>query len=84
MTLTPRQRQVCALVAQGHANKEIACRLGMTTGTVKEHLNTVYHILKLANRTELAIYWIENRMNHETNAHGFSADLLAARAGAAR
>lgn len=35
--LTPRQRQVLALMAEGRLNKEIALRLGITLSTVKLH-----------------------------------------------
>jgi DNA-binding CsgD family transcriptional regulator len=40
--LTPREREVAALIAAGCSNKEIARRLGLTVGTVKYH---VHHIL---------------------------------------
>ena len=36
-SLTPRERQVCQLVAQGLANKEVAYRLGTAEKTIKVH-----------------------------------------------
>jgi DNA-binding NarL/FixJ family response regulator len=36
-TLTPRQREILTLVAQGHNTKEIAFRLGRSTKTVEAH-----------------------------------------------
>ena len=53
--LTPRERQLAALVAQGLRNREIAARLGITEGTVKVYLHGLYDKLGVASRTELAI-----------------------------
>lgn len=44
-TLTPQERKVFALVAQGHINKQIALRLGITERTIKAHRQKV--MLKL-------------------------------------
>jgi two-component system nitrate/nitrite response regulator NarP len=54
-SLTPKERAVVSLVAQGQRNREIASELGVTEGTVKVHLHKIYEKLKVANRTELAI-----------------------------
>lgn len=51
----PRQRQVCELIAEGKSNKDIAFRLHLSEGTVKEYLNRIYRKLNISNRTELAI-----------------------------
>ena len=51
----PRQRQVCELVAEGKSNKDIAFRLHLSEGTVKEYLNRIFRKLNISNRTELAI-----------------------------
>jgi DNA-binding NarL/FixJ family response regulator len=39
--LSPREREVAALVAEGLSNKAIARRLGVTIGTVKDHVHRV-------------------------------------------
>jgi two-component system nitrate/nitrite response regulator NarP len=54
-TLSPRERAVAGLVAQGLRNREIAGELGITEGTVKLHLHRIYEKLGVGNRTELAI-----------------------------
>ncbi|MCW0180169.1 MAG: response regulator transcription factor [Zavarzinia sp.] len=51
--LTPRQADVLRLAAEGHANKEIAFRLGMGEGTVKAHLSLVMRELGVHNRVQL-------------------------------
>jgi DNA-binding CsgD family transcriptional regulator/tetratricopeptide (TPR) repeat protein len=53
-SLTPTEREVVALVADGMTNPEIAARLYMSRSTVKTHLAHVYAKVGVANRTELA------------------------------
>lgn len=50
--LTPREREVLALLAQGLANKAIAPRLGITEHTVKAHVAAIYDKLGAGNRAE--------------------------------
>ncbi|WP_019645679.1 response regulator [Novispirillum itersonii] len=50
-TLTPRQRQVLALIGQGRSNKDIAFTLGLAEGTVKLHVTSILKALKVTNRT---------------------------------
>jgi DNA-binding NarL/FixJ family response regulator len=54
--LSPREREVMHLVAEGLANKEIAEWLGMAEGTVKIHLHSIYEKTGLHNRTSLAAF----------------------------
>lgn len=41
-TLSPRERDVLALLAQGHSNKAIAATLRLSPETVKDHLGRIY------------------------------------------
>ena len=52
--LTPRERQIAALAAQGHADLVIAERLVISVRTVQTHLARVYAKLGVTGRTELA------------------------------
>jgi DNA-binding NarL/FixJ family response regulator len=52
--LSPRERQVARLVAEGHRNESIALRLGVRLGTVKDHVHHVLTKTGLGSRTELA------------------------------
>jgi DNA-binding CsgD family transcriptional regulator len=54
-TLTRRQHEIAALVAEGLSNKEIAWPLKITEGTVKLHLHAIYSKLEVPNRTALAV-----------------------------
>lgn len=53
--LSPRERELVTLVRQGLRNREIAEKLGITEGTVKVYLHSVFEKTGVANRTELAI-----------------------------
>lgn len=49
--LTPRQREVLALLGQGKSNKEIARILNLSEGTVKLHVTAILKALNVSNRT---------------------------------
>jgi two-component system, NarL family, nitrate/nitrite response regulator NarL len=53
--LTPRQRDILLLLAQGHSNKEIGLRLELAEVTVKMHVSAVFKILNVANRTQAVL-----------------------------
>lgn len=56
--LTPREREVLALVREGLANKQIARRLGISERTVKAHLTAIFAALGVQGRTQAAL-WAE-------------------------
>src|SRR5208283_2056149 len=53
--LSPREREILELLAQGFPNKEIASRAGVSDGTVRWHLRHVYDKLHVRSRTEAAL-----------------------------
>ena len=53
--VTPRQFEVWELLAQGQTNKEIAKELGMSPGTVKTHVMSIYRETDVTNRTAAAV-----------------------------
>jgi len=53
--LTPREREVATLVAQGRTDKEVARELGLSVRTVNAHLRSVYAKLRVAGREDLAV-----------------------------
>ena len=52
--LTPRERAIAALVADGLSNKEIAVRLGIELCTVKNHVHHILEKLHVSRRTQAA------------------------------
>jgi DNA-binding NarL/FixJ family response regulator len=59
--LSPREREILELLAQGFPNKEIADRLGVSDGTVRWHLRHVYEKLHVRSRTEAALKFRSTR-----------------------
>jgi two-component system nitrate/nitrite response regulator NarL len=53
--LTPRERQVLALLAEGLANKAIAARLGISDHTAKFHVNAILGKLGVDSRAEAVV-----------------------------
>jgi len=54
--MTPREREVIDLIAEGLGNKEIATRLSIATDTVKSHVRNVMEKLMLHTRLQIAAY----------------------------
>lgn len=54
--MTPRERQVINLIAEGLSNKEIASQLHIATHTVKSHVRNVMEKLMLHTRLQIAAY----------------------------
>jgi DNA-binding CsgD family transcriptional regulator/DNA polymerase III delta prime subunit len=52
--LTPSERKVAALVAEGHTNREVAAALVLTERTIEGHLSRIYAKLGVRSRAELA------------------------------
>lgn len=55
--LTPREREVLQLIADGKTNLEIANQLQISLGTVKKHITNILDKLHLRSRVEAALYW---------------------------
>ena len=53
--LTPREREVLALIGQGASNREIAQVLYLSEGTIKNHVTNILSRLNLRDRTQAAL-----------------------------
>jgi len=61
-TLTPRQREVLQLVAEGKTNAGIAERLHISPRTIENHRSALIHKLGFQNHAELILYAIRHGM----------------------
>ena len=53
-----RDSEITALVAEGLDNRDIAARLFLSEGTVRNRISAILDKLGLTNRTQLAILWL--------------------------
>ena len=60
--LSPREREVLALVCEGLPNKQIARRLGIAEHTVKIHLGNAFRRIGVSDRTSAAL-WVREHMS---------------------
>jgi DNA-binding CsgD family transcriptional regulator len=60
--LTERELEICALISEGKNNKEIAAKIFISEGTVKNHLTSILKKLELRDRTQLAVFSLKNRI----------------------
>ena len=58
--LSPREQEILQALVTGASNKMIAIRLGITEATVKVHLKTLLRKIDVNNRTQAAIWAINN------------------------
>jgi DNA-binding NarL/FixJ family response regulator len=67
ISLTPRERQLVVLVAQGLKNKEIGYTLGISEGTVKVYLCRLFAKTGVNDRLELALFALKNFFVSQTS-----------------
>ena len=60
-SLTPREEQVCALLARAYSNRQIQQELGICNGTVKRHVHHILLKFEVHNRVEVAIRLARSR-----------------------
>lgn len=60
--LSFRESQLAALVSQALTNKEIAYRLHLSEGTIKEYMSRIFAKLGVTNRTELCIWALKKQL----------------------
>lgn len=58
MELSPRRHAILTLVAQGYTDKEIACRLKLSTRTVQTHIAGIIAKLNARNRTNAVVLYL--------------------------
>jgi DNA-binding CsgD family transcriptional regulator len=56
-TLTPRQREVAALVSQGLTNRDIGQRLSIGERSAEGHVERIRHRLGVRSRAQIAAWW---------------------------
>jgi DNA-binding CsgD family transcriptional regulator len=57
--LTPREREVIALIAEDKSNKEIAQALGISTNTVQDYTQMIFERLGVRGRVGAAVWAVK-------------------------
>jgi len=66
-TLTKREEQVAALVADGLTNREVAKNLGLSEHTVSNYLFRIYERLGISSRVQFVLYIFSRRQQNQAN-----------------
>lgn len=59
--LMKKKRKIIRLVANGYSNKEIAAKMYLGEGTVRNYLSSILDKLQLRDRTQVAIFYYKHR-----------------------
>jgi DNA-binding NarL/FixJ family response regulator len=84
VSLSKRQSELVGLLTQGLKNKEIGAALGISEGTVKAYLTTLYEKVGARDRFELALFGLKNMGGRENASAGGPIRSLVARRGVMR
>lgn len=64
---TEREYEIMSLIAEGLSNKEIASKVFMSEGTVKNYITQILNKTGLQHRTQIAIYFIKGDFSHTSS-----------------
>jgi DNA-binding NarL/FixJ family response regulator len=67
-TLTPRERQVVQLLAEGKTTKEVACALNLSVKTAETHRSNIMGKLNLHSISEVVLYAVRNQIVQAFNS----------------
>jgi DNA-binding NarL/FixJ family response regulator len=62
--LTPREREIVQLLAEGKSTKEVAVALGLSVKTAETHRSNIMRKLQLHSVSDLVLYAVRNNIVH--------------------
>lgn len=62
--LTPREREIVQLLAEGKSSKEVAVALGLSVKTAETHRSNIMRKLELHSVSDLVLYAVRNNIVH--------------------
>jgi len=66
--LTPREREIVQLLAEGKSTKEVAVALGLSVKTAETHRSNIMRKLQLHSVSDLVLYAVRNNIVHVVQA----------------
>ena len=67
--LTEREVSILRLIARGLSNKEIGANLSLSEKTIKNYITVILQKLQLNDRTQAAVYAVQNGLVDQSDAH---------------
>jgi two-component system nitrate/nitrite response regulator NarL len=67
--LSQREEEILKSVVRGHSNKMIARTCGVTDATIKVHMKSILRKIRVANRTQAAIWALERGFGANASSH---------------
>ena len=61
LNLSPREREIVALLVQGQSNKEMADKLCLSHDTIKAHLQHIFRKIGISSRLEAVVFFLTGR-----------------------
>lgn len=61
--LTDREKDIVRLISKGLSNKEIANKLFLSEGTIKNHITSILSKMDLKHRTQIAIEYLNSKIH---------------------
>jgi DNA-binding NarL/FixJ family response regulator len=65
IALRPREREILERISRGESNKEIAAALGLSFGTLRNQVSSVYSRIGATGRTSAVAFWLGRRASPE-------------------
>ena len=67
--ISEREQTIIELVAEGLSNREIAARIYLSEGTVRNYISMILEKLELRDRTQIAVFYYKNFSSNAPGAH---------------
>ena len=64
--LSPQEKRVLALIAEGNTNREVGAKLDLSEKTVKNYLSTIFEKLHVTRRAEAAVIYAQGNKRTES------------------
>jgi len=64
-SLTKREQEILELIAEGFTNREIADKVFLSEGSVRNYVSSILQKLDVSHRTQAAVYYIERKPKEE-------------------
>lgn len=72
-SLSPRERELLTLVAQGHSNEEVAEQMSVSVNSVKSYIRSAYRKIGVTRRTQAVLWALDHDLDQSAEERAASA-----------